>query len=114
MLTETLPPALAGVLRFPTEDSIWVLRGLLPTYAPVYAVWEQEDPWGVSGLLEVVVAQRGAWFALTAEAYAYLRGQVSVAPADWLADTPSQYQPAAVEVVDGGNAAVAVTLGGLS
>lgn len=103
-----------GFLAVPDEDCVFALRPHTATLGgPVMAVWEQEDPWGVSGLLGLTVDRDGTWFDLTEDAFGYLRGTHETAPEFWLADTPSQHQPSTVEVIDGGNAAVSVQLGGL-
>lgn len=109
----TLVPAL---LREPDEDSIVSLRQVATDWCPLIAVWEQEDPWGLSGLLAVCCDRDGIWFEMEEASFAALRGRPTgseALPADMFEQHPSRYQPDTTCPVDGMNVAVTVALGAL-
>lgn len=107
----TVPPLLAVA----DEEAIWALRPYLSHLGVAYAVWEQEDPWGVAGLLAICVERDGVWFDVAPHVWAGLRhgGVVGALTEGDVAAAPSKYQPSTVTLVDGGNAAVTVALGAL-
>ena len=114
-MTSPQTETVAGLFQIPTEDSIWALRSV-PAMRSAVAVWEQEDPWGVSGLLTICVERDGVWHDLSPAAFASLRhgeDSLSVWDADRAVGAVSQHQPGNTVSVDGGNVAVTSVLGAL-